>query len=191
MKNYILVFFTVFVSGFLIAQEKKDDDENTDLTLGVKAGLNISDFKNGDQAKSLVGFHAGFYGEFDFRNNFSLQPELLFSTQGAKFEDGNVNLQYFSLPLIARYCIVPSLYIETGPQLSFLLSAKKIGIDIRDYFKTTDVSLDFGIGYVVSDKFSIGLRYNLGIIRLQESLEPGEEAIKNSVLQITLGYVIY
>lgn len=191
MKDYILVFFTVFISGFLIAQEKMDIEEKTALTLGAKAGLNISDFENGEQAKSLVGFHAGFFGEFDFKNNFSLQPELLFSTQGAKFEDGNVNLQYCSLPLMAKYFVVPSFYIETGPQLSFLLSAKKRGVDVRDSFKTTDVSLDFGLGYIVSDKISLGLRYNLGIMRLQESIETKDQAIKNSVFQIALGYVFY
>lgn len=188
MKKYILVFFIFFVCGYVKAQE---EGVNTDLSFGAKGGLNISDFLNTDKAESLVGFHAGFFGEFNFRNKFSLQPELLLSVQGAKFKDGDVKLAYFSLPLIVKYYFSTSLYVETGPQLSFLLSAKKAGMDVRDSFKNTDVGLDLGAGYIVANDFSIGLRYGLGLLRLQDSLEADETAIKNSVFKIALGYVFY
>lgn len=68
--------------GFICAQDKKD------MSFGIKGVLNISSISNvegdGLNSSSLVGFHAGFFGEFMISDKFAIQPEVLYSTQGVK-----------------------------------------------------------------------------------------------------------
>ena len=56
---------------------------NSQISPGVKAGINISNFTGGDfgsvEKESLVGFHGG--GLVNIRlGHLALQPELLFSS---------------------------------------------------------------------------------------------------------------
>ncbi|MFV5692305.1 porin family protein [Flavobacterium sp. LT1R49] len=194
MKKITLLLVTVFTFGIVNAQDKED------MSFGVKAGLNISSITNADQdgmnSKSLVGFHVGFFGEFMISNEFSIQPELLYSTQGVKLEvdgdKGDLKLDYINVPVMAKYYIADAFSLELGPQIGFLVSSKaKSGgesIDVKDDTKSIDVSLGFGANYNFAEKFMLGARYNLGLTRVQKDLFPGESESKNSVFQISLGY---
>jgi hypothetical protein len=185
MKRYVLVVISVFVFEFSGAQEK------TELTFGFKVGLNVSDITNKDDTKYLLGLHTGFFGEFKFNKKFSIQPELLYSSQGAKFNEGAKKLDYFNMPIMAKYYISDAFDFEVGPQFGFLLSAKQSGIDIRSSFKTTDIGINFGAGYSITDYLLASIRYNLGLRTLQENADMDESKYKNSVVQIALGYKFY
>lgn len=194
MKKNILMVVMVFTVGFVNAQGKED------MAFGIKGGLNISTITNADvdgvNSKSLVGFHVGFFGEFVLSDKFSIQPEVLYSTQGTKIEfegiKGDLKLDYIAIPVMAKYYVADSFSLELGPQIGFLVSAKaKSGgesEDVKDELKSTDVSLNFGLGYDITENFMIGARYNLGLTRLQDELLPGEDESKNSVFQISIGY---
>ena len=194
MKKIILMVVMVFTFGFVNAQGKED------MAFGIKGGLNISTITNADvdgvNSKSLVGFHVGFFGEFVLSDKFSIQPEVLYSTQGTKIEfegiKGDLKLDYIAIPVMAKYYVADSFSLELGPQIGFLVSAKaKSGgesEDVKDELKSTDVSLNFGLGYDITENFMIGARYNLGLTRLQDELLPGEDESKNSVFQISIGY---
>ncbi|WP_338647784.1 porin family protein [Flavobacterium sp. KS-LB2] len=194
MKKIILMVVMVFTVGFVNAQGKED------MAFGIKGGLNISTITNADvdgvNSKSLVGFHVGFFGEFVLSDKFSIQPEVLYSTQGTKIEfegiKGDLKLDYIAIPVMAKYYVADSFSLELGPQIGFLVSAKaKSGgesEDVKDELKSTDVSLNFGLGYDITENFMIGARYNLGLTRLQDELLPGEDESKNSVFQISIGY---
>lgn len=194
MKKIILMVVMVFTVGFVNAQGKED------MAFGIKGGLNISTITNADvdgvNTKSLVGFHVGFFGEFVLSDKFSIQPEVLYSTQGTKIEfegiKGDLKLDYIAIPVMAKYYVADSFSLELGPQIGFLVSAKaKSGgesEDVKDELKSTDVSLNFGLGYDITENFMIGARYNLGLTRLQDELLPGEDESKNSVFQISIGY---
>ncbi len=65
----------------------------------------------------------------------SLQPEVLYSGQGAKFSDslvtGKLNYGYLNVPVLFKYQHASGLFAETGPQVGFLLSAKeKVGSQV-------------------------------------------------------------
>ena len=194
MKKIILMVVMVFTFGFVNAQGKED------MAFGIKGGLNISTITNADvdgvNSKSLVGFHVGFFGEFMLSDKFAIQPEILYSTQGTKIEfegiKGDLKLDYIAIPVMAKYYVADSFSLELGPQIGFLVSAKaKSGgesEDVKDELKSTDVSLNFGLGYDITENFMIGARYNLGLTRLQDELLPGEDESKNSVFQISIGY---
>jgi hypothetical protein len=194
MKKIILTVVMVFTLGFVNAQEKAD------MAFGVKGGLNISTITNADvdgvNSKSLVGFHVGFFGEFMISNKFAIQPEVLYSAQGTELEfegiSGDLKLDYITIPVMAKYYVADAFSLELGPQIGFLVSAKaKSGgesEDVKDELKSTDVSLNFGLGYDITQNFMIGARYSLGLTRLQDELIPGEDESKNSVFQISVGY---
>ncbi|MDP3679851.1 MAG: porin family protein [Flavobacterium sp.] len=194
MKKIILMVVMVFTFGFVNAQEKAD------MAFGVKGGLNISTITNADvdgvNTKSLVGFHVGFFGEFMISNKFAIQPEVLYSAQGTELEfegiSGDLKLDYITIPVMAKYYVADAFSLELGPQIGFLVSAKaKSGgesEDVKDDLKSTDVSLNFGAGYDITPNFMIGVRYSLGLTRLQDEIFPGEDESKNSVFQISVGY---
>jgi hypothetical protein len=194
MKKIILMVVMVFTFGFVNAQEKAD------MAFGVKGGLNISTITNADvdgvNTKSLVGFHVGFFGEFMISNKFAIQPEVLYSAQGTELEfegiSGDLKLDYITIPVMAKYYVADAFSLELGPQIGFLVSAKAKSDgeseDVKDELKSTDVSLNFGLGYDITQNFMIGARYSLGLTRLQDELIPGEDESKNSVFQISVGY---
>jgi len=194
MKKIILSIVAILTFGFVNAQEKED------MSFGIKGGLNISTITNvndvGVSSSSLIGFHVGVFGEFMVSDKFAIQPELLYSAQGIKLDfdgdKGDLKLDYINIPVMAKYYVAEAFSLEFGPQIGFLVSAKAksggVSEDVKDQFKSTDVSLGFGANYNFAEKFMLGARYNLGLTRLQKDLFPGESESKNSVFQISLGY---
>ncbi|MBG6110713.1 opacity protein-like surface antigen [Flavobacterium sp. CG_23.5] len=194
MKKITLTIVTIFLFGYVNAQQKSE------MSFGIKGGLNIASISNIDQdgvnSKSLIGFHAGFFAEFMISDNFALQPELLYSAQGVKLDsfgdDGDLKLDYIVIPVMAKYYVADTFSLEFGPQIGFLVSAEAksggVSEDVKNDFESTDVGLGFGANYDFAEKFMLGARYNLGLTRLQKDVFPGESEWKNSVFQISLGY---
>ena len=191
MKKIILTVLALSAFTFSNAQKKGGSGDST--TFGVKAGLNLSSITNSDGAKTQVGVNVGGFAKIMVADKFAVQPELLFSTQGAKYDGGSFNLSYINIPIMAKYYVADKFNLEAGPQIGFLMSAKAKAdgfgsTDVKDMFKTTDFGLNLGAGYDISDNISVGARYCLGLSQLQKDLASGETASKNSVIQIDLGY---
>ncbi|PWA05429.1 porin family protein [Flavobacterium psychrotolerans] len=191
MKKIILTVAAIFAFGFANAQDKGGSDKS--MSFGAKAGLNIASITNSDGSSSLVGFHVGGFAEFKVSDKFAVQPELLYSAQGAKFDGGKMNLSYINIPVMAKYYVADAFSLEAGPQIGFLMSAKVKAdgggsADVKEFFKSTDFGVNFGAGYEFTENLSAGLRYNLGLAQVQKELATGESASHNSVIQISLGY---
>ncbi|WP_369753297.1 porin family protein [Flavobacterium sp. WC2409] len=182
MKKIIFTIAVLFIITSNNAQDKKE------MSFGIKAGLNIATVTHVDNSKALVGFEGGVFGEFMIGDKFAIQPEVLYSGQGVKSEGMELKLDYINIPILAKYYVADSFSIELGPQVGFLISAKSEGVDVKEFFKTTDISVDFGANYDITKNFIFGVRYDLGLLRLQESIGPGEKESKNSVIQIAVGY---
>lgn len=191
MERYILMVFSFLVCGFAIGQEN-NGWFSTEIEFGIKAGLNSSNFIGEESSKSVVGFQSGFVGELKFNNKIALQPELLYSVQGAKLELGEaVKLHYFEVPIIGKYYISNIFCLEAGPYIGFLLAAKQAGQDVRDLYKTTDFGFDFGGSLTLTDDISVGLRYGLGLVGLKEVPATQIKNPKNAVYQFNLLYKIF
>lgn len=200
MKKIILTAVAVFGFAFANAQEVK---------FGVKAGLNISNFSGDvEDNKSRIGFQLGGFAEIKISDKFSIQPELLYSAQGANskevdnandytFEE-KINNSYLNIPVMAKFYVTPKFNVEVGPQIGFLLSSKTkfeeslAGVsvsakeDTKDVFESTDFGLNFGLGYDLTEKLSIGGRYNLGLSNIVK--DAGDFKVQNSVFTFSLGY---
>ncbi|HVU84240.1 MAG TPA: porin family protein [Puia sp.] len=188
MKKLYLLLLTVFSLAAASAQ----------VQFGVKAGANFSTFTgdNTDDAKTKVGFNAGALVALPLFNEFSLQPEVVYSGQGFKVSDqgisGTFNANYLNVPVLFKYNNPTGFFLQTGPQIGFLMSAKvKSGgqtEDEKDLFNSTDFSWAFGLGYLVkSVNVGIDARYNLGLSNIAK--DSGDEKVKNSVFQVGLFYL--
>jgi opacity protein-like surface antigen len=204
MKKLILSAMAVCAFGFASAQ---------DMNFGVKAGANLANLSGDlEDAKSLFGAHVGAFVEFKFTDNMAFQPELLYSMQGAKEEvsetimgftangESTYKLGYLNIPLMFKYYATEALYIEAGPQVGFLMSAKEEWSyssnvpgdengsgeeDIKEGMKSIDFGLNIGAGYYVTDNLSLGLRYNFGLSNISDS---DNFEMKNGVFQFSVGY---
>lgn len=133
MKKILLTAAVVFALG-TAAQAQ-------DMRFGVKAGVNFSNF-GGDEvgdSSARTGFHVGAVAEFPLSENFSIQPEVLFSQQGSQNEFNEVytiggvevrdsyevkqTLNYINVPIAAQYEIFDGFTLHAGPQIGFLISA--------------------------------------------------------------------
>ena len=183
MKKILLTAAAVFAISFANAQ---------DVKFGAKAGLNLSSLANAEGAKTQVGFHIGGYATISVSDKFAVQPELLYSAQGAKFEGGSLNLSYINIPVMAKFNVADKFNLEVGPQIGLLMSATAKSsagsLDVKEGYKTMDFGLNFGAGYDVAENINVGLRYCLGLSQLEKELASGETATKNTNIQLSLGY---
>lgn len=165
---------------------------------GIKAGVNFASLsgENTEDLSSRTGFHVGGYGQFciDENGNLAIQPEILFSTQGANyddgFDDGSFNLNYLNVPVLGHIKISDGFYAEAGPQFGFLLSAKdkygSVEEDIKDEVNSFDFSGNVGLGYQFDSGLNLNARYNLGFSEVPDS--SNNLNWKNGVFQFSVGF---
>ncbi len=167
---------------------------NAQVSFGAKAGANISTLTgDAEGAKSKFGFNVGAIAEISISEKFAVQPELVYSAQGAKFEEdgeeASLKNNYLNIPILAKLKTNSGFYAVTGPQIGILLSAKAkamgVEIDFKDAYKKTDFSWAFGAGYMVTPNIGIDARYNLGLGNISDD---EETELKNSVFQVGLVY---
>jgi outer membrane immunogenic protein len=165
------------------------------VTFGVKGGLNIAKLTDFDRSKTPPSIYAGGFANIALTEEFSIQPELLYSGQGNKYDDilhneYTTKLGYINIPVMAQYHIVPEFYVEAGAQLGFLAGAKvksgKVTVDVKDDSKSVDFGLGFGVGYQFPVGLGIGARYMFGLTNVSDVDNVDH---KNSVAQIGVFYV--
>jgi hypothetical protein len=170
------------------------------VKFGAKAGLNLSTW--GGDAKDLLGdvkmkpgFYIGGLANISVSENFAVQPELLVSAEGTKTTDGttvNFNTMFINVPVVAQYKTASGFYVEAGPQLGLLVSAKAKADgdseDIKDDLQSTNFSAVLGLGYTMSNGFGFGARYNLGLSNALKDA-PSEVKVNTSNISIGVHYV--
>ena len=171
---------------------------NAQTSFGAKAGLNVANL-SGDitDNKALIGFNVGVFAEIMLADSFYLQPELVFSAQGTLIGDSlfgfdlfflieNFNLNYINIPIMFKYDVANRFYLEAGPQIGFLVSAKFADVDVKDDFESTDFGANFGLSYGFTEKLFAQARYNIGLSNIAK--DSGGDKISNAVLSFSLGY---
>ncbi len=163
--------------------------------LGLKGGINYAN-QNGTtitvnstnyKTDAITNYHIGLLAEVKLGERFSIQPEVLYSTQGAKYDaigvvnDFTNDVGYISIPLMAKINLNNTFSLDFGPQASFLMS-KKNEVSIND-----QKNIDFGAGGGLSIHITKGLflqgRYMVGLSEISP-----EAKVKNSVLQVSAGF---
>lgn len=159
--------------------------------VGLKGGLNFANLDTSDLDGtpgfgSKTGFHFGAYAEFG-AGGFSIMPEFLFSTKGAK----EINLSYIEIPILLKKSFAKVLNIHVGPQFGFLTKAENdaSGLDVKNVFKGSDISAVFGAGVDLPGGLTAGARYVLGLGGIEDI--DGAAEIKNKTFQLYVGYKLF
>lgn len=184
MKKIIIgLFLLIPAVKFTIAQH---------ADFGIKAGYNAANFTNsaGSSYKMKDGFNAGLLAHIHLNKNWAIQPELVYSAQGTKYNTGNSSytLDYINIPVLAQLMFGEGFRLETGPQLGFLAHAQSntgnVSVKATDSFNSTDFSWAFGLGYITPVKLGFDVRYNLGI----SDITKASSTVHNSVIQAGIFY---
>lgn len=183
--KYFLLFTLLFSISICHAQTE----------IGLKGGINIANLHykyqgDTDNGNSLVSFHLGFFFDNPVSEKFSIQPELLFSMQGNTIPspagDLKEQLGYINIPVLFKGLPAPNFAVYGGPQIGILVMSNEInGVSVQNFYKTTDVSLVFGLEAEPAEKFRIGARYNYGLSNVDDSTDG--LTITNRVGQIYVG----
>lgn len=193
MKKLILLLAVSMISLPLMQAQEF-------FKMGAKAGVNFANLVgDSEDAKMRTSYHLGIVAEIPISEKFSFGPEVLYSSQGAKFTEdgieGSFKLDYVQVPLMLKYYAGPGFSLEAGPQIGFLASseveAEGVSVDTEDYFSSTDFGVNFGLGYKFVNGLFLQGRYNLGLSNIWDSneFESDDSKIKNSVIQFSVGYM--
>lgn len=167
--------------------------EAQSVKLGIKAGINYANqngtditlnLTNYNSTDAITSYHAGLVAEIKIFEGLAIQPELLYSTQGATYKNAVTEfkneLGYISLPLIAKIYLSKSLSLELGPQASFLLSERN-KFDYKES-ETFEFAAVGGLGLNITKNLFLQARYGLGLTEASKDAQT-----KNSTLQISAG----
>ena len=176
MKKIFLVCIAMI--GFTFYSQAQD------LKFGVKGGVNFaninfdSDLVDPD---SKTGYHIGFVAQASLAGTLAIQPELLYSAQGAD----DFDIDYLNVPILLKYKLANILSFEAGPQFGFVVNDDFDDTVFDGDINEFDVSGAVGAG-VEFGEFFAQLRYNFGLTDVSEAFEG-----KNSNFQISVGYYIF
>jgi hypothetical protein len=175
------------------------------VEFGIRAGLNLASV-NGDDAsfdnvspENRVAFSGGLFAGIRVTPNFLIQPEVLYTEKGARYEaageEAEIRLDYVEVPVLLKGRfgsggVKPIAFV--GPAVAFKVSGKAEfqgeEEDIEDV-KSVDIGIVFGAGLdlaVGSGAFTIDARYTLGLTTFADSPDPDD--VKNGVWTFSLGY---
>jgi hypothetical protein len=198
------LFACLLLAGIFISQTSQ-----AQISIGAKGGLNVSNLSGvsdvqGLESKALYGFHLGGYATFNFGRHFAIQPEVVYSTQGAKLENAtnseNLNLNYFNIPVMVRFLTTNGFFVEAGPQFGFQVGDVDLGTigqgsNFQNTVNNSDLAACVGLGFQpTKSAFGIGARYNIGLGKAGEfdpSTSSSNVEYKNGVFQLSLYWRLF
>jgi Outer membrane protein beta-barrel domain len=210
-RTTALLFSAMLLATASFAQVSKFSagkfNKNTEFSdnkspFSFKIGYNVANVIVSPEPMNLVnsknGFHVGVVANgISIANHVSIQPELMYSTQGFKVGGlGNVGLHYLSMPVLVKLDMGSNASLLFGPQISYLTNARiGIGSDLFSVsydglFQKWDLSGVAGLEYKVSDKLTLGGRYLMGMNNINKDFSLGQSntfndyfSLKNSTAQ--------
>jgi len=176
------------------------------FSVGAKAGLNISKEKYSNTSVYSTGSHnfftGGVFANYLFKKHFAAELGVHYSAEGTEENyksNGNpitgvVTIKRINIPLLFQYHTAVGAYLETGPQLGLLLSAKgdytNGKYDFKKYTQSTLMSWCVGAGYKLNKAvpgLGINLSYAAGLSRIDKgNVNAGK--ITGSTFSIRLFY---
>jgi len=180
--NFYIMRKQIFIAVVFIASIFNSNAQV--VRFGIKAGPNFASFSGGVDGidySARTSFHAGVVAEIKVAN-IGIQPELLYSSQGADVDGvGDFNLDYVSVPVLAKfYILTDKLSLDVGPQFSFLIDEAEEAVENESF----DFALAGGASLYLTKSFFAQARYTIGLTETSKDAE-----VKNAVFQLSVGYM--
>jgi hypothetical protein len=225
MKKISLFALALATGAAVYAQESQPQlrtPMETKTRFGIRAGVNLSTVNMSGQASVVDGAVNGANSKTSYNagllvniplglSAFRFQPEVGFSSQGARFTGGTGagfryenDLNYVNVPLNFQWMVSPNgFFVQTGPQIGFLTTANTKNAegtgapanntDLKDRFNSVDFGWTAGLGFVSRIGLGVDARYNLGIRNVRKDGTANTTPMmtgnwRNNVAQISLLY---
>jgi hypothetical protein len=223
MKKISLFSLALVTSLAVFAQDNPParTPQTIQTRFGLKGGVNLAEYNLSNKPSgSTMGvnmrtsFNAGAFVNIPITaaGGFRIQPEVVFSGQGSKLTETSggtstaysESLHYINVPVMLQWQSMGGFFLETGPQVGFLMGAKaktasgnaspNTEVDIKDQRKGFDFSWGAGLGYMHRIGLGVGARYNYGITNVLNTNDNNGGTVsnsttaKNSVIQFSILY---
>ncbi|WP_198172455.1 porin family protein [Hymenobacter ginkgonis] len=190
---------------------------------GLRVGGSLSRFNNStgnyiyhNSSGSLLGYQVGLYYQVSLGKHLSLVPEVQFSRERmtltrytSDITDGGLNadyrerFSYLNVPVLLRLALGP-VYVEAGPQASYLLGGRETGTVVAGGFAGTtvytvdrevinryrrwDVGPSIGVGVQLPAGVGLNVRAYQGLASLPHDSEANTGHLYRKSLQVSLTY---
>lgn len=156
-KQFLLLLGLILTSFFLNAQER----EAGTIELTPNIGYSNS-YLNGDETDDLDprgGIQFGLIGDYYISDRWSVRSGLSYFSMGASVPGSELKLDYLNIPINANWHFgsTRKWNLNFGVTPGFLLSADLDGEDVKDFYKSFQLGISYGIGYKIeiSESFSV------------------------------------
>lgn len=197
-RNTLLVVVAVVLATQLYAQKR--------VSPGIRAGVNLASLSN-INADFKTDFYAGGILGINLGQRYTLQPELIYSRQGANNvlfsgeEAGepdrteNVTIQYLSLGVMNKFYLVDGFHALAGPSLDLKIGKNfpRIDFDDEDY-GGVDLGISLGLGYTLPIGLTFEGRFKTGMLDAFNNdyflglFDDPDDISLNRVFQLGLSY---
>lgn len=197
MKKSILVLaMMVFTTSIVSAQEM--------VRFGAKGGVNFTNMTSDgfDDNNSRTGFHLGLLAEVPVSERFSIQPEVLYATQGTEATilgetvEREYKLDYIQVPVLAKLYLFRGLSLEVGPSFNFLVEEEtEYTSNVGEATIENDLGSTFefggavGLSFNFTNQFFASARYTQGFTDAFDSENWDEDATNNNGFQLGVGFM--
>jgi Outer membrane protein beta-barrel domain len=176
IKKFVIL---LVISGvFALKASAQITEEPPTERFGFQAGVNISNmnFNEGEPTPSVnipsswkTGFTFGFQVRIPLVEKLLLQPEYSFSEKSGSDKSLGIDytIDYFSLPVLLSYQVIPRLNIVAGPQFELLVNAgsTKNGVytNITHDVEERGFGILGGFEFTIIKSFFLSVRYLQGL----------------------------
>jgi hypothetical protein len=200
-----LILLLILAAGSINAQ--------TDFRLGIKGGLNISQFHTGDITHNYTaaGYHAGIFVRIPLTDHLSIQPEAVYSLKGSRVRElvgdyitkADIRLGYVDAVGLLNLRFARIINLQGGLVLGVLadsrinnLSEEPESVNLEETVEQEDLHLidpAYAIGVEIDlGRLSGGFRYVRGLRNVGDEINFAGQTIefpelRNSVYQVYIG----
>lgn len=177
--------------------------------IGLRAGLNVSDFSGDDAPENTdprLGFSGGLFATIPVgASGLFVQPEVIYTQKGVKSgddrsgESGTLKLDYVEVPVLLGYAVPvtqsgltlgayagPAVAFKAGESLEFNSALGGGSLD-SDLFRDIDLGGAAGVT-VGAGPFAVDGRYTFGLANALDTEEGDLSEVRNNVFTIAATY---
>jgi Outer membrane protein beta-barrel domain len=179
-------FFIFFVMSIICLDVWSQGKLKTQGKFGFKFGSGVQTITGCPLAtKPRIAFMGGIWVQIKISKSWTMQAELTqigkgtgLGLQQAKYRDYWLNLNYFEIPILFQYN-KQNVYFEFGPSIAALINTGEYTAGgVLPYqadlypFSNKDLSFSLGTGYLLNEKWLVGLRLTQSLLPVRKQL-PG------------------